>query len=64
MKQIINEIGFRIYELRLKIRESWFKLIGVDRNFYCQRECEEESKCKYECGHCHEYYKPLNRNFY
>jgi len=26
---------------------------------YCQKEIEEQSKCKIQCEHCKEYYKPL-----
>ena len=26
---------------------------------YCQREIENNSRCKIQCDHCTEYYKPL-----
>jgi hypothetical protein len=28
---------------------------------YCQRKIEGKSKCKTQCDHCKEYYKPLER---
>jgi len=29
---------------------------------YCQRQIEDKSKCKTQCEHCKEYYKPLERD--
>jgi len=28
---------------------------------YCQMKIEDKSKCKTQCEHCKEYYKPLER---
>jgi hypothetical protein len=39
------------------------RLFGVNRDFYCQREIERESKCTYQCEHCKEYYKPLEKKY-
>lgn len=30
---------------------------------YCQRQIEDESKCKNQCTHCKEYYKILEIEF-
>lgn len=46
--------------LKRWLRELIFKIIGIDRNFYCQSEIEEERQCKYQCSHCKEYYKSLD----
>lgn len=43
------------------IREHKFRIMGINRKFYCQREFEEKSKCKYQCDHCEIYYKPLEK---
>ena len=29
---------------------------------YCQREIEEETRCKIQCDHCKSYYAPLENN--
>lgn len=56
---MLDYISFLWYCFTLWIREAWLKLKGVDRNFYCQREEEFESKCTTQCPHCEEYYRPL-----
>ena len=56
----MNEIKFQIYLFKSWLREFFFKLKGIDRNFYCQSHIELEDKCKYQCEHCEEYYKPLD----
>ena len=30
---------------------------------YCQREIEEETRCKIQCEHCKSYYKPLEETW-
>lgn len=34
---------------------------AVSSSFYCQREIENHTKCKTQCDHCKEYYKPLEQ---
>lgn len=58
----MSEIKYQIEMFRRYLRELRFKLSGINRSFYCQRDCEMESKCKEQCEHCKEYYKPLERN--
>ena len=36
-------------------------LFSVSRLFYCQSEIEGNRKCKHQCDHCKEYYKPLEQ---
>jgi hypothetical protein len=45
------------------MREQKLRLFGVNRDFYCQQEIERESKCTYQCEHCKEYYKPLEKKY-
>jgi hypothetical protein len=33
----------------------------VSKSFYCQRQIEGNRKCKKQCEHCKEYYKPLEQ---
>ena len=59
MNKLKEEIGYR-YEMFCRwLRELKFKLLGIDRGFYCQSHIEGNEQCKYECKHCAEYYKPL-----
>lgn len=46
-------------ELKRWWREQMFRLKNIDRMFYCQRDIEGNSKCKKQCEHCKEYYKPV-----
>lgn len=34
---------------------------AVNSSFYCQREIEGKTECETQCGHCKEYYKPLEQ---
>lgn len=61
MKKIIEEIQYQIEMLNRWMREKKLRLFGFTRAFYCQREIEGESKCKYQCEHCKEYYQPLEQ---
>jgi hypothetical protein len=33
----------------------------VSKSFYCQRQIEGNRKCKKQCDHCKDYYKPLEQ---
>lgn len=57
----MNEIKYQIETFKRWIRETWFKLNGVNRYFYCQSDIECKRKCKIQCEHCKEYYKPLEK---
>lgn len=59
--RIIYEIKYQFEMLYRWIREQKFKFMGIPRSFYCQSEIEGERKCKYQCEHCKEYYKPLEK---
>lgn len=54
-----EEIQYQFEMFYRWIREKKFKLLGYSRNFYCQLQIEEKRKCKIQCEHCKEYYKPL-----
>lgn len=55
------EIEYQFRMFSRWVREQKLRLMGVDRNFHCQREIEMESQCKHQCGHCKEYFaKPYN----
>lgn len=56
---MLDEISYLWYDLKLWVRETWLKLRGVNRDFYCQSDIESEGKCREQCEHCREYYKPL-----
>ena len=56
---MLDWISYTWYVFTLWSRETWLKLKGVNRDFYCQREEEFESKCTTQCPHCEEYYRPL-----
>lgn len=56
---MLDWISYTWYVFTLWAREAWLKLRGVNRDFYCQREEEFESKCTRQCPHCEEYYRPL-----
>ena len=62
MKNLIEEMHYQIKMFKRWMREQKLRLFGVNRDFYCQREIERESKCTYQCEHCKEYYKPLEKN--
>ena len=53
-----------MYQLELLkrfLREVWLKLNGYNRSFYCQSDIEGNKKCKIQCDHCKEYYKPVKK---
>jgi len=56
---LVEDIKYQFELLKTWVREKWFKLCGINRNFYCQSDIEGERKCKKQCDHCKEYYKPL-----
>lgn len=58
---IIEEIKYQYGMFSRWFREFIFKLRGVNRLFYCQREIECELKCETQCSHCKEYYSPLEK---
>lgn len=35
------------------------KKLTLSGLFYCQSEIEMETKCKDQCKHCEDYYKPI-----
>ncbi len=49
-KQKVSKINFE------EIGKMLHKLISFK---YCQSEIEDNGKCKIQCEHCKEYYKPL-----
>lgn len=59
MKNLIEEIQYQFEVLTRWVREQKFRLFGINRSFYCQSEIEGKRKCKNQCEHCCEYYKPL-----
>ena len=59
MKTLIIEIKYQYWRFFLWGREQRLRLLGVNRDFYCQRCIEGASKCRDQCTHCKEYYKPL-----
>ena len=61
IKNLIEEIQYQFEMLSRWMREQKLRLFGVSRAFYCQREIEGQSKCKTQCDHCKEYYKPLDQ---
>ena len=46
-------------KFKIDFKAELEKLNSVSKAFYCQSEIEGESKCKQQCEHCKEYYKPL-----
>lgn len=54
-----EEIQYQFEMLYRWIREQKLCLFGVNRIFYCQSDIEDKRKCKNQCEHCKEYYKPL-----
>jgi hypothetical protein len=61
LRYLIEEIRYKFTMLLRWIREQKLRLFGINRSFYCQRKFEEESKCVYQCDHCKEYYKPIEK---
>lgn len=61
MKDLINEIQYQYEMLCRWLIEQKLHLFGVSRTFYCQSEIEGNRKCKNQCEHCKEYYKPLEQ---
>jgi len=61
MKNLIEEIQYQYEMLCRWMREQKLCLFGVSRSFYCQSEIEGNRKCKNQCEHCKEYYKPLEQ---
>lgn len=35
--------------------------LKLSKKFYCQNHIEGKKKCKTQCEHCKEYYKPLEK---
>lgn len=58
----MNEIQYQFEVFKRWVREKILRLQGVNRSFYCQRNIELKRKCKHQCDHCKEYYKPLELN--
>lgn len=58
---IKEELEYKFEIFSNKLRELKFRILGISRLFYCQRECEYKSKCKYQCDHCEIYYRPLEK---
>jgi nuclear transport factor 2 (NTF2) superfamily protein len=60
---LLEELQYRLFVFHRWIRELKFRILKVDRSFYCQAEIEGRHQCKYQCDHCREYYKPLEDNW-
>lgn len=63
MRYFVGEFKFCLELLYRWLREKWYGIIGIDRSFYCKSEIEGGRKCKYQCDHCNEYYKPLEEEW-
>lgn len=61
MRKIIKELQYQFITLNRWLREQKLRLLGINREFYCQREFEFQSKCDHQCDHCKEYYSPLEK---
>ena len=61
MKNLIEEMQYQFEILTRWMREQKLRLFGVSRAFYCQSEIEGNRKCKNQCEHCNEHYKPLEQ---
>ncbi len=57
-----DELNYYYDLLFKRLRELKLRLSGVNRAFYCQCEIEGDYKCKHQCDHCREYFKPLEDN--
>ena len=61
--EILQEIQYQLMMLSRWVRELKFKIMGVNRSFYCQAEIEGRPQCKHQCNHCRKYYQPLEDNW-
>lgn len=50
-----------LHGLMRSLRETYYKIIGIDRSFRCQSDIEGHDKCKFQCSHCETYYRPVER---
>jgi hypothetical protein len=57
----MGEIKFYIELFYRWLRENFLSLTGNYRGFYCRNEIEGKRKCRIQCEHCKEYYKPLEK---